>query len=204
MLIPSRPVVSPTEKTDLLDYMGPLGMTGTSLRPFLPPHSPHSPSNLFTTGMTAYFVSPSPSSPPLPPTNARNRASSRWEKSSLVRHLLCQVRLGLRGVWSVRCVYLSSFPLSFSPPLLLLFPSPMLTMTETTQIGKILGARVIGIAGSSSKCTWLTQELGIDGAYDYKDPDWRSKFRKEVGYLYVPTSLPSHIHFSVSEFIVEG
>lgn len=36
------------------------------------------------------------------------------------------------------------------------------------QIGKILGLRVIGIAGGKPKCDWLTGELGFDGAIDYK------------------------------------
>jgi NADPH-dependent curcumin reductase len=36
------------------------------------------------------------------------------------------------------------------------------------QIGKIKGCRVIGIAGGESKCRWLTDELGFDGAIDYK------------------------------------
>ncbi len=37
------------------------------------------------------------------------------------------------------------------------------------QIGKIQGARVIGIAGGPKKCAWLTEELGFDGAIDYKN-----------------------------------
>ena len=36
------------------------------------------------------------------------------------------------------------------------------------QIGKILGCRVIGIAGSDEKCQWLTGELGFDAAINYK------------------------------------
>ncbi|MDB6001725.1 MAG: NADP-dependent oxidoreductase, partial [Rhizobacter sp.] len=36
------------------------------------------------------------------------------------------------------------------------------------QIGKLKGCRVIGIAGGASKCAWLTDELGLDGAVDYK------------------------------------
>jgi NADPH-dependent curcumin reductase CurA len=36
------------------------------------------------------------------------------------------------------------------------------------QIGKILGMRVVGIAGGASKCAWLTNELGFDAAIDYK------------------------------------
>ena len=36
------------------------------------------------------------------------------------------------------------------------------------QIGKIKGARVVGIAGGQTKCDWLINELGFDAAVDYK------------------------------------
>jgi hypothetical protein len=36
------------------------------------------------------------------------------------------------------------------------------------QLAKLSGATVIGIAGGSAKCQKLTQELGFDGAIDYK------------------------------------
>jgi NADPH-dependent curcumin reductase CurA len=36
------------------------------------------------------------------------------------------------------------------------------------QIGKIVGCRVIGIAGGEEKCHWITEELGFDAAIDYK------------------------------------
>jgi NADPH-dependent curcumin reductase CurA len=36
------------------------------------------------------------------------------------------------------------------------------------QIGKIVGCRVVGIAGSDEKCQWLTGELGFDAAINYK------------------------------------
>jgi NADPH-dependent curcumin reductase len=36
------------------------------------------------------------------------------------------------------------------------------------QIAKIHGCRVIGIAGSDEKCRWITEELGFDGAINYK------------------------------------
>lgn len=37
------------------------------------------------------------------------------------------------------------------------------------QIGRIKGAKVIGIAGGPEKCQWLIDELGFDAAIDYKD-----------------------------------
>lgn len=36
------------------------------------------------------------------------------------------------------------------------------------QIAKLKGCRVIGIAGGQEKCRWLTEELGFDGAIDYR------------------------------------
>ncbi len=36
------------------------------------------------------------------------------------------------------------------------------------QIGKIVGCRVVGIAGTDAKCAWLTDELGFDAAVNYK------------------------------------
>ncbi|MGH7864780.1 MAG: NADP-dependent oxidoreductase [Candidatus Binataceae bacterium] len=35
-------------------------------------------------------------------------------------------------------------------------------------IAKIKGCRVVGIAGGSEKCAWLTKEAGFDAAIDYK------------------------------------
>ena len=36
------------------------------------------------------------------------------------------------------------------------------------QIARIVGCRVVGIAGSDEKCRWLTDELGFDAAVNYK------------------------------------
>jgi NADPH-dependent curcumin reductase len=43
------------------------------------------------------------------------------------------------------------------------------------QIGKIHGCRVVGIAGGSEKCTWLTDGLGFDAGIDYKRSDWKNQ-----------------------------
>lgn len=39
------------------------------------------------------------------------------------------------------------------------------------QIGKALGLRVIGIAGTQEKCDWLVNDLGFDAALNYKTDD---------------------------------
>ncbi|KAF8269575.1 alcohol dehydrogenase [Lactarius quietus] len=51
------------------------------------------------------------------------------------------------------------------------------------QIGKIYGAKVIGIAGSDDKCRWLKEELKIDAALNYKSPTFQDEFKSAVGYL---------------------
>jgi len=39
------------------------------------------------------------------------------------------------------------------------------------QIGKIKGCRVVGIAGTDEKCAWVKDDLGFDGAINYKTED---------------------------------
>lgn len=39
------------------------------------------------------------------------------------------------------------------------------------QLGKVHGCRVVGLAGSDDKCRWLTGELGLDAAINYKRGD---------------------------------
>jgi NADPH-dependent curcumin reductase CurA len=36
------------------------------------------------------------------------------------------------------------------------------------QLAKVMGCRVIGIAGGPEKCRWIVDDLGFDGAIDYK------------------------------------
>jgi hypothetical protein len=45
------------------------------------------------------------------------------------------------------------------------------------QIGKIVGCRVVGIAGGPEKCRWLTETLGFDAAIDYKREPVRPRLR---------------------------
>jgi len=46
------------------------------------------------------------------------------------------------------------------------------------QIGKIKGAKVIGIAGGPEKCAWVVAELGFDACIDYKAGDVSQGLRK--------------------------
>jgi hypothetical protein len=42
------------------------------------------------------------------------------------------------------------------------------TGSLVVQVGKILGCRVVGTAGTEDKCAWLTKELGADVAVNYR------------------------------------
>ena len=46
------------------------------------------------------------------------------------------------------------------------------------QIAKIKGCRVVGIAGGKSKCNYLTEKLGFDGAIDYKNENVAKGIKK--------------------------
>ncbi|WP_207887113.1 NADP-dependent oxidoreductase [Pseudomonas sp. 30_B] len=47
------------------------------------------------------------------------------------------------------------------------------------QIAKIKGCRVVGIAGGADKCRYLVDELGFDGAIDYKAEDVNAGLKRE-------------------------
>ena len=46
------------------------------------------------------------------------------------------------------------------------------------QIGKIVGCRVVGLAGSDAKCSWLTDDLGFDAAINYRTESVARKLHK--------------------------
>ena len=46
------------------------------------------------------------------------------------------------------------------------------------QIARLKGCRVVGIAGGAEKCRFLVEELGFDGAIDYKREDVRAALRQ--------------------------
>ncbi|MET0901793.1 MAG: NADP-dependent oxidoreductase [Acidimicrobiales bacterium] len=52
------------------------------------------------------------------------------------------------------------------------------TGSIAVQIAKILGARVIGIAGSDEKCAWLVDDLGIDGAINHRTDDIPARLKE--------------------------
>ena len=64
------------------------------------------------------------------------------------------------------------------------------TGSVVAQIAKIKGARVLGLAGSESKCRWLKEELGLDEALNYKDKDFIAKFRGATKVSLFPQPTP--------------
>jgi hypothetical protein len=52
------------------------------------------------------------------------------------------------------------------------------TGSVAAQIAKIQGCRVVGIAGGPEKCRYLTDELGLHGAIDYKGDNVARMLRK--------------------------
>lgn len=45
------------------------------------------------------------------------------------------------------------------------------------QLAGIAGCRVIGVAGGEAKCRWLVDELGFDGAVDYRSDTFRRQVK---------------------------
>jgi NADPH-dependent curcumin reductase CurA len=52
------------------------------------------------------------------------------------------------------------------------------TGSAVGQIAKIVGCRVVGIAGGADKCRLLTAELGLDAAIDYKNDNVARRLRE--------------------------
>ena len=52
------------------------------------------------------------------------------------------------------------------------------TGSTAVQIAQILGARVIGVAGSDEKCRWLVDDLGADGAINYRTDDLATRIKE--------------------------
>jgi NADPH-dependent curcumin reductase CurA len=52
------------------------------------------------------------------------------------------------------------------------------TGSAAAQIAKISGCRVIGIAGGAEKCRYLVDDLGLDGAVDYKSENVGKRLRE--------------------------
>jgi NADPH-dependent curcumin reductase CurA len=52
------------------------------------------------------------------------------------------------------------------------------TGSMAAQLARSWGCRTVGIAGGREKCDWLTRELGLDAAIDYKSEDVKARLRE--------------------------
>lgn len=52
------------------------------------------------------------------------------------------------------------------------------TGSVAAQLARRRGARVVGVAGSAAKVRWLREELGLDVALNYRDADFRARFKE--------------------------
>jgi NADPH-dependent curcumin reductase CurA len=52
------------------------------------------------------------------------------------------------------------------------------TGSAVVQIAKILGCRVVGIAGTDEKCAWVVDELGADACINYRTEDVPARLRE--------------------------
>ena len=52
------------------------------------------------------------------------------------------------------------------------------TGSIAAQIAKLHGCQVIGIAGSDEKCTWLVDELGLDGAINHRTENISARLKE--------------------------
>lgn len=52
------------------------------------------------------------------------------------------------------------------------------TGSIAVQVAKILGCRVVGIAGTDEKCAWLVDDLGLDGAINHRTDDVPARLRE--------------------------
>jgi len=52
------------------------------------------------------------------------------------------------------------------------------TGSIAAQLARAMGCRTVGIAGGADKCRYLTEELGLDGAIDYRNDNMQDKIRE--------------------------
>jgi hypothetical protein len=79
---------------------------------------------------------------------------------------LCMSVLGLTGLTAYFCMLDVCDPQPGDA--VLISGAAGATGSVAAQLAKIRGARVVGIAGGAEKCRWLTEELGLDAAIDYR------------------------------------
>lgn len=83
------------------------------------------------------------------------------------------------------------------------------------QMAKLAGAKVVGIAGSEDKCRWLEKELGFDVCLNYRDAEFRKKFKEATpryvdvfwdngGFLLFSSSFSGGLSFHNWDYLCES
>src|SRR5437667_894179 len=85
------------------------------------------------------------------------------------------VFLGVLGINGLTAFFGMEIPQAKKGETLVVSAAAGATGSIAGQIGKIQGCRVVGIAGSDEKCSWITKDHGCDTAVNYKHPDWKEK-----------------------------
>jgi len=85
------------------------------------------------------------------------------------------VFLGVLGINGLTAFFGMEIPQAKKGETLVVSAAAGATGSIAGQIGKIQGCRVVGIAGSDEKCSWLTKDLGFDAAINYKLSNWKEK-----------------------------
>ncbi|THZ00262.1 NAD(P)-binding protein [Aureobasidium pullulans] len=81
------------------------------------------------------------------------------------------------------------------------------TGSVVAQIAKLKGAKVLGLAGSDDKVSWLKNDLGLDEALNYKDADFTKKFRDATKYAVARKELAQWLaegKLQRKETVIEG
>ncbi|TIA37973.1 NAD(P)-binding protein [Aureobasidium pullulans] len=81
------------------------------------------------------------------------------------------------------------------------------TGSVVAQIAKLKGAKVLGLAGSDDKVSWLKNDLGLDEALNYKDADFTKKFRDATKYAIAKKELAQWLaegKLQRKETVIEG
>jgi NADPH-dependent curcumin reductase len=107
-------------------------------------------------------------------------ASKSFKKVPKIPFVSDTVFLGLLGINGLTAYFGMEIAQPQKGETLVVSAAAGATGSIVGQIGKIRGCRVVGIAGTDEKCSWLTKDLGFDAAINYKDPDWKQKLAAAV------------------------
>src|SRR3989475_3823517 len=102
-------------------------------------------------------------------------AKPSFQKVPKIPFVSDTVFLGVLGINGLTAFFGMEIPQAKKGETLVVSAAAGATGSIAGQIGKIQGCRVVGIAGSDEKCSWLTKDLGFDVAINYKQSGWKEK-----------------------------